>query len=396
MAFLFGRNKQKSTADLPRLAKDLIARLDQPAKAEELGRVMSQMKATLSGTADTDSSPETIAALVANILSEDLLIILARNLYRFPFEARKDTQTIFSYTLRHNPTQTQEGEPSAGLTYVVKKRPETIIELCMQYEHADKGMLAGGVLRELLKVEPVAEIILMDEPGLGGRLGGWNHDVPRTGKGVFWRFFEWIDESSFEVSADAFSTFREILTRHKHLVGTFLTTNFDRFFHHYNNTLLQSKSYVTKRQSIKLLGELLLDRSNYAVMTTYVDKGDNLKICMKLLKDNRRMVQYEGFHVFKVFVANPHKSLAVQKILITNRTRLLAFLPGFLDERTDDEQFLDERAFLIRQIENLPEHPVDMGRPGGSVAGGGSGSGSGSAAGDGGAVASAGAGGVGG
>ena len=257
MAFLFGRNKQKSTADLPRLAKDLIARLDQPAKVglslaiaersscvlltlglgfptgrragqshepdesdtlrdswyelapnPELAPMIQPAQTDHSTPIDTDSSPETIAALVANILSEDLLIILARNLYRFPFEARKDTQTIFSYTLRHNPTQTQEGEPSAGLTYVVKKRPETIIELCMQYEHADKGMLAGGVLRELLKVEPVAEIILMDEPGLGGRLGGWNHDVPRTGKGVFWRFFEWIDESSFEVSADAFSTFR--------------------------------------------------------------------------------------------------------------------------------------------------------------------------------------------
>lgn len=76
--------------------------------------------------------------------------------------------------------------------------------------------------------------------------------------------------------------------------------NFDVFFSHYNNVLVQSSSYVTKRQSIKLLGELLLDRANYNVMTEYVDKGVHLKLCMNLLRDDRKMVQYEGFHVFKV------------------------------------------------------------------------------------------------
>jgi hypothetical protein len=63
---------------------------------------------------------------------------------------------------------------------------------------------------------------------------------------------------------------------------------------------MQSDSYVTKRQSIKLLGEILLDRTNYNVMTEYVDSGDHLKTCMTLLRDDRKMVQYEGFHVFKV------------------------------------------------------------------------------------------------
>lgn len=56
----------------------------------------------------------------------------------------------------------------------------------------------------------------------------------------------------------------------------------------------------------------------------------------------------------QVFVANPKKSEAVTKILRQNRERLLRFLPTFLDDRTEDDQFLDEKAFLIRQIEGLP------------------------------------------
>lgn len=167
----------------------------------------------------------------------------------------------------------------------------------------------------------------------------------------------------------------------------YLLTNFDRFFSNFNTILIQSDSYVTKRQSIKLLGEILLDRANYNVMMTYVESGENLKLCMKLLRDERKMVQYEGFHVFKVrhtllllyqrasqaasqrtdgvqvFVANPNKSVAVQRILINNRDRLLRFLPKFLEDRTEDDQFSDEKSFLVRQIEILPKEPVDYGDP---------------------------------
>lgn len=83
-------------------------------------------------------------------------------------------------------------------------------------------------------------------------------------------------------------------------MATYLSTNYDLFFGRYHSILVQSESYVTKRQSIKLLGEILLDRANYSVMTVYVDSGDHLKACMTLLRDDRKMVQYEGFHVFKV------------------------------------------------------------------------------------------------
>lgn len=167
-----------------------------------------------------------------------------------------------------------------------------------------------------------------------------------------------------------------MLTRHRQLMAQYLYINFDLFFQNYNNILVQSTSYVTKRQSIKLLGELLLNRANYNIMTEYVDRGEHLKLCMNLLKDDRKMVQYEGFHVFKVkflrgedsllltnkpmmqvFVANPHKSVAVQRILVNNRERLLSFLPKFLEDRTDDDQFTDEKSFLIRQIETMTELP---------------------------------------
>jgi calcium binding protein 39 len=39
-------------------------------------------------------------------------------------------------------------------------------------------------------------------------LANVNPDIPASGNGIFWRFFDWIDKGAFELSADAFNTFR--------------------------------------------------------------------------------------------------------------------------------------------------------------------------------------------
>jgi calcium binding protein 39 len=74
---------------------------------------------------------------------------------------------------------------------------------------------------------------------------------------------------------------------------------------------------------------------------------------MNLLKDERKMIKYEAFHVFKVFVANPNKSKKVKEVLFNNKEKLLRFLPKFLEDRTEDDQFMDEKSYLLRVIEGL-------------------------------------------
>ncbi|EFE42303.1 hypothetical protein TRV_02908 [Trichophyton verrucosum HKI 0517] len=354
MAFLFNRSRQRQPAEVARTTKDLLVKLrDVPGDAKV-------------NPSKVDTLPDQVQQLVHASLQEDLLYELARSIPNLPFEARKDTQTIFSHILRFRPdtsaasstipnsaggggaasVSSTSGDPPV-ISYVVHKRPEILTQLCRGYENNKSAMPCGSILREALKYEVVAGIILYDESGEGERAIRLNEIQPgkkQSGEGLFWSFLGWINQSSFE----------DILTRHKALVAGYLSANFDLFFSRYNNILVLSDSYVTKRQSIKLLGELLLDRANYNVMTAYVDSGDHLKLCMNLLRDDRKMVQYEGFHIFKVFVANPNKSVAVQRILINNRERLLKFLPKFLEDRTDDDQFTDEKSFLVRQIENLP------------------------------------------
>ncbi|KAE9390086.1 Mo25-like protein [Gymnopus androsaceus JB14] len=118
----------------------------------------------------------------------------------------------------------------------------------------------------------------------------------------------------------------------------FYNKNYDRFFSSYT-TLILSENYVTKRQSLKLLGEILLDRANFNMM-------------MNLLRDKSKNIQFEAFHVFKVFVANPKKPPQIENILRRNQEKLLVFLKNFHNDK-EDEQFSDEKQFLIVQIQGL-------------------------------------------
>lgn len=134
---------------------------------------------------------------------------MAVNLWRLLFESRKDAQTILSYVLRFTPTTAPPKSDPIALTYVINKRPEVLVELCKGYDHKESAMAVGTVLREILKNDAVAAIILYDDPASSSKgLDGINQEAPQSGKGVFWKFFEWIDQGSFEVGADAFTTFR--------------------------------------------------------------------------------------------------------------------------------------------------------------------------------------------
>ena len=100
-------------------------------------------------------------------------------------------------------------------------------------------------------------------------------------------FPHFIEDTTFGISCDAFANFKEILTRHKPMVAEYLEKNYDRFFTAYT-TLVLSSNYVTKRQSLKLLGEILLDCTNFNVMTRYISNEANLKMMMNLLRDKSK------------------------------------------------------------------------------------------------------------
>ena len=197
-----------------------------------------------------------------------------------------------------------------------KNDGEELDALILGYEKQSSALAYGAMLREVVRHENVLEKVLRRES--------------------FLKFFQSMQFENFEIASDAMASFRECLTRHKDIVAKFLIGEaYERFFEKFND-LLERGNYVCKRQSLKLLGEILLDRASGEVMMKYISKAENLCLMMNLLRDDAKSIQYEAFHVFKVFVANPNRPLAVTSILEANKEKLMHFLGKFHEERDKD------------------------------------------------------------
>ncbi|XP_071481813.1 calcium-binding protein 39-like [Diadema antillarum] len=328
---LFGRSKMSPAELLQSLRTSLGVMADTKASGkkvekatEEMGKTLSQIKGCLYGIDGQDPQVEIVSQIAMGIY--EYLFPLIENMSRLEFEAKKDLVQIFSNVLRR-----QIGSRSPTVEFIMNKR-EILLMLVTGYENPEVALNSGLMLRECIRHEPLAKEILQSED--------------------FYRFFQYVEVSTFDVASDAFSSFKELLTRHKLVAAQFLEENYTRVFDHYQH-LLNSENYVTRRQSLKLLGELLLDRHNFTTMTKYISNPENLKLMMNMLRDKSRNIQFEAFHVFKVFVANPNKSKPILEILLKNKEKLVEFLTNFHTDRTEDEQFNDEKNYLIKQIKEL-------------------------------------------
>jgi len=329
---LFGRS-QKTPLELIKGLHESLTSLEKgdsrraERATEDVSRNLGLMKNMLYGTSDQEPQTDiAVAQLAQELYNSNILILLINNLSKIEFEAKKDVAQIFNNILRR-----QIGTRTPTVEHICTK-PDILFKLMEGYEKHDIALNCGSMLRECARYEALAKIMMSSEK--------------------FYNFFTYVEVGTFDIASDAFSTFKELLTRHKSVCAEFLEANYDRFFGLYQS-LLNSTNYVTKRQSLKLLGELLLDRHNFTIMTRYISSPDNLKLMMTMLEDRSRNIQFGAFHVFKVFVANPNKPKPILDILLRNKDRLVEFLDRFQTDRSDDEQFNDEKSYLITQIREL-------------------------------------------
>ncbi|XP_036410363.1 calcium-binding protein 39-like [Megalops cyprinoides] len=333
MPFPFVKS-HKSPADIVRNLTDSMAVLekhgisDKKAEkaTEEVSKNLVAMKEILYGTNEKEPQMELVAQLAQGLYTSGLLSTLISDLPLIDFEGKKDVAHIFNNVLKR-----QIGTRTPTVEYICAQQ-NILFMLMRGYESPDVALHCGVMLRECVRQEPLAKIALRSER--------------------FYDFFGYVETCTFDIASDAFATFRDLLTRHKFLSAEFLEQNYDRFFSEYEK-LLHSENYVTKRQSLKLLGELLLDRHNFNIMTKYISEQENLKLVMNLLRNKSRNIQFEAFHIFKVFVANPNKTQPVLDILLKNQTKLIEFLSKFQNDRTEDEQFSEEKTYLVKQIGDL-------------------------------------------
>eukprot|EP01064_Diplonema_japonicum_P028504 TRINITY_DN4384_c0_g1_i1.p1 TRINITY_DN4384_c0_g1~~TRINITY_DN4384_c0_g1_i1.p1 ORF type:complete len:381 (+),score=41.80 TRINITY_DN4384_c0_g1_i1:73-1215(+) len=287
---------------------------------------------------------EPTVTLVCPKSDNRLMAMLVISLRSQAFECRKDTEAVLIDVL------------SNSTKGVETFNHDLLQQLCEAYEWCNFGAVAlnsGNILRQAIRHESILRKLL-------------NHpkDTEITPaffeSSLFRRFFRYVNVVDFEVASDAFWTFKEALTKHPVIAEEYMTAHYTPFFGQYLKLLQPQQNYVTRRQSLKILGELLLRKSNFGVMTKVTQSTQHLKAVMILLRDTSAHIKFEAFHVFKLFVGNPNKTDEVKLILSMNKDKLLNFFSDPSETCTPGEapsqSYQEELAFVRKQIAALPAY----------------------------------------
>ncbi|GAA0170586.1 hypothetical protein Leryth_005715 [Lithospermum erythrorhizon] len=296
---------------------------DEDEKIEELCDLIREMKMILYGTDTSEASPEACSQLTREFFKNDTLRLLIFCLPKLNLETRKDVNQIVANLQRQMVLIASDH---------LENNLDLMDHLIRGYEDPILALHYGGMLRECIRHQVVARYVLQSS--------NMNN------------FFDYIQLPNFDVAGDAIATFKELMTRHKSTVAEFLSENYSWFFSEFNSKLLESSNYITRRQAISLLGDILFERSNYATMEQYVSSKDNLKIQMNLMMDPSKCIQYAAFQVFKLFVANQNKPPEIIRILVGNKSKFLLFFENFMADK-EDETFQADKAQVIEAISEL-------------------------------------------
>ncbi|KAK8585786.1 hypothetical protein V6N13_050758 [Hibiscus sabdariffa] len=334
MSFPFFKpSRPKTPQEVTKAIKDSLMALDIKTISEvkSLEKAMEEveknfvaMRCMLSGDGEIEPNVDQVLQLALEISKEDVVSLLVHKLPDLGWEARKDLVHCWSILLK------QQIDSRYCCVEYIENHMELLDFLVACYDNKEIALHCGNMLRECIKFPSLAQYML--------------------NSGSFVLFFKFVELPTFDVASDAFSTFKDLLTKHGTLVSEYLTAHYDEFFDMYEK-LLTSSNYVTRRQSLKLLSDFLLEPPNSNIMKRYILEVRFLKIMMTLLKDSSKNIQISAFHIFKVFVANPNKPREIKIILAKNHEKLVDLLRNLSVRGSEDEEFEEEKELIIKEIE---------------------------------------------
>lgn len=296
-----------------------------PDELERLwAKIRSVFQAWEENVVDRERKMNCMAELLLRYRVLDKML-LPKVLTAMTFETRKYVAHVFRAFTVHG---------FHGFIAYLADRPELLRRLIEGYKHNSTALICGSMLRDCLEHEVIPVMFFTDlQSGL---------DVlVKTTK----------TNTNFDIAADAFRNISKILMGHKTATLPYLMASHDRIFGLLNG-LLDSTNYVTKRQALQLLGELLLDPVNFTVMQTYVASRNNLRAVMLLLREPSLALRKEAYNVFKIFVANPNKSPEVEQLLVRNQDKLLAFVTEF-GKNDSSRDFQNEKSLVMYSLKRL-------------------------------------------
>mmetsp|Transcript_98947 Transcript_98947/g.288568 ORF Transcript_98947/g.288568 Transcript_98947/m.288568 type:complete len:409 (+) Transcript_98947:217-1443(+) len=324
--------EQAPEGDVPADGQDAAAARGPEALAvsapEDVQHRLQAVLRRLDTAKEDSASAQEARDAVFHLLEVDVPARLLTCLDDLGFEARKDAMRLFRDMLRLGPLLGADGQ---------------VIEYVRTHPRISQLLFEGSGRPEVFTHCAQMLRSCTRYPQLVAYLYGQN---------AMNRLIDLARHQSFDISSEAFSSLRELLLAHKAVTAAYLQAHFTEFFGLYNG-LLQADDYVTQRQALRLLSEVLLDRNFMQVMIEYVGNDLFLQIHMNLLRASSRAIQLEAFHIFKIFVANPNKPQRVQQILFRNKDRLVKLLVSAGKKRESDKNLMQDLKTVVGVLQAL-------------------------------------------
>ncbi|KAG8636659.1 hypothetical protein MANES_15G020600v8 [Manihot esculenta] len=234
MSFSFFKpSRPKTPQEVVKAVKDSLMALDTKTVVEvkalekameEVEKNLVAVRCMLCGDGEVEPNIDQVSQLVLEVCKEDVLSLVIHKLPNLGWEARKDLVHCWSMLLKQ-----QVDSKYCSVEYI-ENNFELLDFLVVCYDNKEIALNCGLMLRECIKFPTLAKYILESAS--------------------FELFFKFVELPNFDVASDAFSTFKDLLTKHGTVVAEYLTAHYDEFFDHYEK-LLTSPNYVTRRQSLK-------------------------------------------------------------------------------------------------------------------------------------------------
>lgn len=281
-----------------------------------------------------EPKPEKCAAFAEALVESDVIKVMGACFLELDFEVRKALVAVVRRCVVND---------FAGFrTKYLPLHVEDVAALLDHFGNSDAAPLAGSLLREIVGSSPSLHMGVMTAAPAAA-------DYAPLNAGVVSLMTTHVNAASFDVASEALATITALVNSNRAALRELLEAQHEAFFGAFA-CMLGSKAYVPQLEGLKLLSDLLLDKDNFAVMVRFVASGAHLRCIMTLMRHPQPTVQFEAFHVFKLFVANPEKSDAVRAILVPNAPKLIAFMRVLCNDK-DDPEFIKERVLVIQKLE---------------------------------------------
>lgn len=327
--------KRKQTWPKLPTTRDMENRLG-PINAE-IERNLAYMRSIMDGRphAGIEANPEDTRAFLKPLSTTSLLPDLLSHLGDITHKASQDLLILFDCLF-------QKIESSVFINYL-KRNTSIFPNLVDALQYTGISSTAANILKSVVKVREV-----------------WNELMMRN-IALVYKLFDIVQSPDFTTASGAL-TIVQLLLSHPMTkneppwAASWIIRHYETVMPIYHTKVIKGANYVSKRMGLKMLGEILTESANQELLMRYISERKNLILMMTLLRDRQNAVRYEAFHIFKLFVANPHKQEPIVKILMVNRKKLIRFLGSFLSKRdTKDEMFKIEKATLIDILESMQE-----------------------------------------